>query len=249
MVRTSSVCIDRWEIAVVDKKTGRGLSPYYPPAAQSLRRILDIWQIERLSYGDPRALLLPLPPVDDWEVSGDFELKAVSRSGVVPQGYLSRDLAQRACENAGKRLCRLQEWKTACRGQAQRDFPYGDHYVTGACNVNRNVHAAVVLHGNASMGHLDPRMNLVIERGVDPLLRPTGSTAKCVSVWGTDGIYDMAGNLDEWVDDDDGGFVGGFYARTTTKGCDARVRAHPASYLDYSTGTRCCRDIDSSVSE
>jgi hypothetical protein len=115
--------------------------------------------------------------------------------------------------------------------------------------VNRNVHAAVVLHGNASMGHLDPRMNLVIERGVDPLLRPTGSTATCVSVWGTDGIYDMAGNLDEWVDDDDGGFVGGFYARMTTKGCDARVRAHPASYLDYSTGTRCCRDIDSSVSE
>ncbi len=244
MVRTANVCIDRWEISPLDKKSGRELSPLYPPAPTLLRRVLDVWQVERLSYGDPVARGLELPLVEDWQVAGGFEVKAVSRPGVLPQGYLSRDLAKRACENAGKRLCRLSEWKAACRGQAQREFPYGDHYVIGACNVSRVFHAAHVLHGNSSLGHLDPRMNLVIERGVDPLLRPTGATKTCASVWGNDAVYDMVGNLDEWVEDDDGGFVGGFYARTTTKGCEARVRSHGPSYYDYSTGARCCRSIE-----
>ena len=36
-------------------------------------------------------------------------------------------------------------------------------------------------------------------------------------------------------------FLGGFYARSTTKGCDAEVSAHSQSYFDYSTGARCCR--------
>ncbi len=245
MVRTASVCVDRWEIATVDKKTGRALSPYYPPSAPLLRRVLDIWQVERLSYGDRAARSLPLPPLPDWEVSGDFEPMAVSRAGVVPQGYLSRDLARRVCENAGKRLCRLDEWQAACRGRQQRAFPYGHLYVTGVCNVARTVHSAFVLHGNASMGHLDPRLNLVVGHGTDPLLRPTGTTKTCVSTWWDDAIFDMVGNLDEWIDDDDGGFVGGFYARTTTKGCDSRVKSHPASYFDYSTGARCCRPAES----
>ena len=33
-----------------------------------------------------------------------------------------------------------------------------------------------------------------------------------------------------------------FYARGTTTGCEALVTAHPESYLDYSTGVRCCAD-------
>jgi sulfatase modifying factor 1 len=104
------------------------------------------------------------------------------------------------------------------------------------------IHAAAVLHGNASVGHLDPRLNLVWEGDADPLLRRTGTTQTCVSRWQDGGLYDMVGNLDEWVDDDDGGFVGGFYARATTKGCESRITKHPASYFDYSTGARCCRD-------
>jgi hypothetical protein len=249
MVRTASVCIDRWEISTVDKKTGRALSPYYPPSAPLLRRVLDIWQIERLSYGDSAARALPLPQLPDWEIAGDFEPMAVSRANVVPQGYLSRDLARRVCENAGKRLCRLDEWKAACRGIKQHDFPYGSSYTPGACNVGRTIHSAFVLHGNSSMGHLDPRMNLVVERGIDPLLRTTGTTTTCASRWGDDAIFDMVGNLDEWVADDDEGFVGGFYARATTKGCDSRVKSHPPSYYDYSIGTRCCRSIESDGSE
>ena len=49
------------------------------------------------------------------------------------------------------------------------------------------------------------------------------------------------GNLDEWVDDEAGLFVGGFYARSTREGCESRISAHAPIYYDYSTGARCCR--------
>ena len=66
--------------------------------------------------------------------------------------------------------------------------------------------------------------------------------ATCASKWGDDAVFDMVGNLDEWTDDPRGTFVGGFYARATRAGCDARVSSHGASYFDYSTGVRCCGD-------
>ena len=50
------------------------------------------------------------------------------------------------------------------------------------------------------------------------------------------------GNLDEWVNEPGGAFAGGFYARSTRAGCEALITAHPRSYLDYSTGVRCCQD-------
>jgi hypothetical protein len=62
--------------------------------------------------------------------------------------------------------------------------------------------------------------------------------------WAEDGVYDLVGNVDEWIEDDQGVFVGGFYARPTSKGCAARISTHARSYYDYSLGTRCCRDAD-----
>jgi hypothetical protein len=53
----------------------------------------------------------------------------------------------------------------------------------------------------------------------------------------------MVGNLDEWVESDPPEFVGGFYARMSTQGCEAKVSSHAAIYYDYSTGTRCCRGL------
>jgi formylglycine-generating enzyme required for sulfatase activity len=153
---------------------------------------------------------------------------------------LSGRNAERACANAGKRLCRIEEWVTACRGQQNRKFPYGEAYVEGTCNVSRGTHPARALHGNASIGHLDPRLNLVTENG-DPLLRKTGATPLCASEWGDDAVYDMVGNLDEWIDDPDGTFVGGFFSRGTHEGCDSIITVHPFEYYDYSLGVRCCK--------
>jgi hypothetical protein len=244
MVRVASYCVDRWEISLVDVASRRALSPYYPPHPKLLARVHSVWQVEKTTLGDDGARAMPLPIVPSWQ-RGDFRIEAASAGGVVPQGYLTYHLAKKACEAAGKRLCSEAEWTTACRGSAQLKYPYGSHYVAGRCNIHRTIHPAHVLHGSSAVGHTDPRLNLVMERvgdAVDPLLRATGTSTGCASVWGDDAIYDMVGNLDEWIDDPTGTFLGGFYARVSTKGCEAKIAGHSAVYYDYSTGARCCRD-------
>ncbi len=243
MVRVQDYCIDRWEVSLVDRSSGARLSPYFPPHPNLLRRVRDVWLIERENFGDDAARAMPLPDLPAVQLTGQFVPMAVSQAGVVPQGYLSYTLARQACANAGKRLCTEDEWVHACRGVRQKRFPYGSQYVRGKCNVHRMLHPAHVLHGNSSIGHSDPRLNLVVERGVDPLLRLTGATSSCASKWSDDEIlYDMVGNLDEWIDDESGRFVGGFYSRMTTMGCESRITSHSPSYYDYSLGTRCCTD-------
>ncbi|RYZ10030.1 MAG: hypothetical protein EOO73_00140 [Myxococcales bacterium] len=227
-------CIDRYEVSAVDARE-RPLSPYYPPSREELVHLYGVFR-----GVTPRrtAPALPLPP--EFALNESFEARATSVANVVPNGYLSGVIARRICESAGKRLCSPAEWVTACKGQNATKYPYGDRYEEGTCNVFRESHPAVVLYGDASKNHLDPRLNLA-EGAAGPLLRKTGGTPLCRSVWGQDAIYDMVGNLDEWVDDPGGAFQGGFYARSTREGCDARITVHPPPYSDYSLGTRCCK--------
>lgn len=227
-------CIDRYEASLVDAQE-RALSPYYPPSHDELLHVLSVFRNVTPRRAAPR---LPLPP--DFSQTDSFEPRARSVPAMIPSGYMSGVMARRACENAGKRLCKPDEWITACKGQRATKFPYGDRYAEGVCNVFREAHPAVVLYGDASKNHMDPRLNLA-EGRQGPLLRKTGSTPECRSEWGPDAIYDMVGNLDEWVDDEGGAFQGGFYARATREGCDARISVHPPPYFDYSLGVRCCR--------
>lgn len=234
-------CIDRYETSLVDAQ-GRSLSPYYHPKPERVRATFDHWRQRsaRSKTALGRALEVPEPPA--WQLSEPFDIRAVSQRGVVPSGYLSLDVAARACANAGKRLCTHDEWLTACKGEQGHKYPYGPSYQADTCNVHRPAHPASLLHGNASIHHTDPRLNTAHDHG-DPLLRRTGETSGCKSTWGNDAIYDMVGNLDEWIADPDGTFVGGFFSRATKAGCDAAISSHPPEYFDYSLGTRCCRDL------
>lgn len=240
MVRVHSFCIDRWEVRTVDTASLEPLSPFYPPSRKLSASVRDAWLCEQTTVGSAAARAFPLPELSGFQRREAYEPRAVSEAHVVPQAYLSYYLAKKACENAHKRLCSKEEWVSACRGQQDRPFPYGEQFRAGACNVHRAIHPGYVLHGSSSIGLLDPRLNLV-EEGDDPLLRRTGETASCASTWGSDQIFDMVGNLDEWVEE--GMFLGGFYARATTKGCDAQISSHAQIYFDYSTGTRCCSDL------
>lgn len=242
MVLAGKVCIDRWECQLLDRKSGKMLSPYYPPMPKVAARLAAEWEKKRFEAGSPEGQAIGVPPLPPWHAQDGIEPVAVSKPGVVPSGYVSGVIAQQACENAGKRLCKHPEWHRACRGAADRDYPYGDQYKPGACNIFRFIHPATVLHDNPSIGHLDPRLNLVREKSGDPLLRPTGGTSQCKSVWGDDAVVDMNGNLDEWVEDEKGRFVGGFFSRSKKDGCQSSVGAHPKNYFDYSTGVRCCKD-------
>lgn len=233
-------CIDRFEARLIDKVSGEVLSPYYSPEPQRAKSLHAHWEKERAQSDISRGRSVAVPELPAWQLEGNVEPMADVKVQVVPSGYLDANAAQHACERAGKRLCTASEWVTACRGQQNRQFPYGSQYVHGACNVFREAHPAAVLHGNASEGHTDPRLNLVEADG-GPLLRRTGSTPRCRSEWGNDAIFDMVGNLDEWVDDAQGAFHGGFYSRATRLGCDARISTHPRQYSDYSLGVRCCK--------
>lgn len=242
MVRVAGrFCVDRYEAILLDALTGAALSPYYPPSRRQADSIEKLWQRMRFQVGDPDAQRLDLPVLPAWQRARDFEPRAVPRKGVVPQGYTSGAQAALACRNAGKRLCTLEEWRTACRGERGDPFPYGSTYDPGRCNVFRESHPALVLHNDMSTGHSDPRLNLVKAKGA-PLLRRTGETAACASAWDGDAVADMVGNVDEWIDDPEGTFAGGFYARATRDGCMATVSSHAFDYFDYSTGVRCCAD-------
>ena len=233
-------CIDKWEASLVDRRTGLVLSPHYPPDRRLAAELADTWEKQRLEIGSDAAHDMPIPPLPAFQRTRDVEPVAVSKPGVIPNGYLSGVMADRACRNAEKRLCVHEEWLTACRGEADRPFPYGDAYKQGACNIFRALHPAKELHDNPAVGHLDPRLGLVREPNGDPLLRRTGATPSCRSAWGSEAAWDMNGNLDEWVEDEKGRFVGGFFSRSKRDGCESSVTAHPPAYFDYSTGTRCC---------
>ena len=235
------VCVDRYEASLVSLDTGVALSPYYPPSPALAVALFETWSAAReAAAAGTLASLLPIPSLPE-EARGGFLARATARPSETPSGYVSGAQAAQACLAAGKRLCRAAEWVTACRGEAQTQFPYGPSYRQEACNVFREDHPAHVLHGTFTTHHLDPRLNQVEFRG-RPLLRKTGETPSCASRWSDDAVFDMVGNLDEWIDDPEGTFVGGFYSRATRRGCDARIGGHPVDYLDYSTGVRCCKD-------
>lgn len=242
MVRVgSALCVDRYEAHIVDRRSGHATSPYY--SANPLLAVRDHaeWVKRSQRTGPYRMHDFALPPLPEFQRETEFVPVARSEPDVLPSAYVDYYVARKACANADKRLCTHDEWLSACRGSERRRYPYGLQYEPGRCNVTRGLHPASVLHTPGDFGGTDPRMNLVSDARLALLLR-TGTLDECVSPWDDDGIYDMVGNLDEWVEDPRGTFLGGFYARDMPWGCDARIDIHSADYYDYSTGFRCCRD-------
>ncbi|RYE95114.1 MAG: hypothetical protein EOO75_00135 [Myxococcales bacterium] len=195
----------------------------------------------------------------------DLRVKAVSKKGVYPQGYISRTEAAAACANAGKRLCRAEEWLRACEGSEGRRYPYGSTLRKGACN-SAKAHVMQALFGadmsiyTFDLHYNSPKLNQ--QRG---FLARAGEHADCAT---PEGVMDLVGNLHEWVADDvnhrfrkllaarkmdldviesatdgNGAFLGGYYSSREQHGtgCGYITPAHEPAYHDYSTGFRCCR--------
>ncbi len=213
------VCVDRWEASLVERVMAH-------PGAEG---------------GSSERAWSPFLPVDGHE----REVRAVSRPGVIPQAYISGKQAAAACSASGKRLCAADEWERACRGPANYQFPYGDQRRAGACNDDvRPVHP--VAEVGKILGIPTDRlwrdgMNQSLINQLPDTLLPTGARAECTNAYG---VYDMVGNVHEWVDDPDGTFRGGYYMDTTKNGdgCSYATTAHDFAYHDYSTGFRCCMD-------
>ncbi len=195
--------------------------------------------------------------IDTWEAACDelgggawspydavdgVDVVARTEPGVPPQGYISGDQAEAACEAAGKRLCTSDEWLLACQGPDGLTWPYGASHQPGVCNDDYSGHPLIDYFGTSdawiwtSESMNDPGINQ--QAGT---LALTGEHAGCVSAFG---VYDLVGNLHEWVADADGVFRGGFYVdvQINGPGCTYRTSAHGRSYHDYSTGFRCCAE-------
>jgi hypothetical protein len=168
-------------------------------------------------------------------------VKAVSQPNVVPQAHISMVQAKAACEEAGKRLCHVDEWKSACKGPEHTKYPYGDEHKANMCvDTNRTAPLGKLFSSKEMFGKNamnDERLNQM-----DNTVEKTGEAAACTNDYG---VHDMVGNVHEWLDD--GAFHGGYYLDTkiNREGCDYATTAHNAIYYDYSTGFRCCADADS----
>ena len=192
----------------------------------------------------------------------DAKLMARSRAGVVPQGYLNRFEAAKACAGAGKRLCAAKEWYRACAGARGLRYPYGNQAVAGRCNTGKEHVMQKVFGKGIQFSFADhfnsPRLNR--EPG---FLAPAGAYTECVT---EEGVFDMVGNLHEWVADPmtlalkkkvpieivtyhlgadgNGIFMGGYYSSHGEHGagCAYATTNHKPDYHDYSIGFRCCTD-------
>ncbi|OGS35506.1 MAG: hypothetical protein A2293_08170 [Elusimicrobia bacterium RIFOXYB2_FULL_49_7] len=136
--------------------------------------------------------------------------------------------AQAACESVGKRLCHIREWQAASGGYRRLSYPYGNEYNPYRC-------------------HTDVDAN---DMARDSTL-PVGSKDSCVSPYG---VYDLSGNIAEWVapidafppfSGKDGAklfyFTGGYWASQSKSGTYDLYATTEEKGIDI--GFRCCKTI------
>ena len=179
-------------------------------------------------------------PFSPYESVFGHKVKAVTKQGVVPQAYISRNEAHDACKASKKRLCTEDEWVRACEGKQPTTFPYGDERKAGYCNDHGRPPLATLYAGSPDAHSYEP-MNDPRLNQLPGTVAKTGQFNHCKSSWGA---FDMVGNVHEWVEDPAGTFRGGYYLDTSIngEGCNYKTVAHDAAYHDYSTGFRCCAD-------
>jgi sulfatase modifying factor 1 len=184
-------------------------------------------------------------PFSSYEPLEGHIVRAVSESQVFPRGYISGNQAEEACGRSGKRLCKPAEWRNACMGPKHQTYGYGAKSEPGRCN-DHGRSPMGVLYAGENLGERNAwawdRMNNAELNQVEGTLAKAGSHDGCTNDYG---VYDMVGNLHEWVADPEGTFQGGYYLDTQIngEGCTYVTTAHAAWYHDYSTGFRCCSDV------
>jgi formylglycine-generating enzyme len=168
-----------------------------------------------------------------------------NRPGTKPDIGMNWNQAGEQCKAAGKRLCSDTEWTLACEGQERLPYPYGYVRNTGACNVDR----PYIIPDDAKWANLKTR---AAEAARLDQRDPSGARESCVSPYG---VYDMTGNVDEWVYNEKGnekgnekdkpyvsGLKGGYWGPVRDR-CRPMTTDHNQWHNGYQIGFRCCEDV------
>lgn len=146
--------------------------------------------------------------------------------------------AERTCKAEGKRLCGDSEWTLACEGQERLAYPYGNKRDSMACNIDK-AHPDV---NERALASADPSKR---QAEVDRLWQgeASGARPQCKSPYG---VYDMTGNVDEWVVNESGhpyqsASKGGYWGPVRDR-CRPKTTAHGEEFAFYQLGFRCCGD-------
>jgi sulfatase modifying factor 1 len=162
-----------------------------------------------------------------------------NRRGAIPHVGMSWEQAKARCEADGKRLCTSSEWTLACEGPERT--PYPDGYKRGTCNQDM----PYIFPDDAAFSNPATR-----PREIERLRQShvSGARSGCVSHYG---VFDMTGNVDEWVVNEQGspldrpydsGLKGGYWGPVRNR-CRPMTVDHNAWHAGYQIGFRCCADL------
>jgi hypothetical protein len=161
-----------------------------------------------------------------------------NQAGVLPMVMVSWYEARRRCQAQNKRLCTESEWTFSCEGPTAQPYPYG---------LRRDRHICRIDHQpfGPNFARLHDPTTVVDESAHLYSALPSGVQPQCVS-WA--GVYDMTGNVDEWVVNEDGvpfnsSLKGGWWGPIRAR-CRPSTTAHKESFVYYQIGFRCCADPD-----
>jgi formylglycine-generating enzyme required for sulfatase activity len=172
-----------------------------------------------------------------------------NRAGAHPAWMLDWYEAQATCESKGKRLCWQSEWTAACEGPEHTPFPYGWERDHSKCNMD-NFYIEPRKYGPKGQFFFYSKDDDVRRQELVRLDQsvPSGSMPGCRSGFG---VFDMPGNVDEWVVSDEppreksrwAGLKGGAWGHVRSQ-CRPTTYSHDPDFRYYFVGLRCCRDPD-----
>ncbi len=165
-----------------------------------------------------------------------------NQPGRYPTLSVTWDEASSMCGQEGKRLCAAEEWTLACEGPERKPYPFGYVRDATACNFDK----PYIMPDNFAYEH--PRTRVAEIARVNQS-EPSGSRPHCVSDYG---VYDMTGNVDEWVVNEHGspqgpefqsGLKGGYWGPVRNR-CRPMTTDHNRWHHGYQIGFRCCKDVE-----
>ncbi len=160
--------------------------------------------------------------------------------GVKPVVAVTYRDAEATCAEQGKRLCTAREWTLACEGPDRLPYPNGRMRDETVCNYDKPYR----LPNNDA--YANPRLRAAEIKRLDQRVA-SGEMSECVSAYG---VYDMTGNVDEWVLNESGspdsrpyasGLKGGYWGPVRNR-CRPMTVDHNEWHSGYQIGFRCCTD-------